>query len=142
MFVDSLLKFSDAQAVTSSGATASTDIIDTRAAHDEGIGEEMYLVIQCKETAAGTMATTQFKLQTSVDSAFTSPIDAYASAAIAKAALLKDTTIIKIRLPIGLKRYLRVAYVTDAAATAGKYTAMLVKDVEAHQYTASGFSVQ
>ena len=45
MYVDALLLFSDAQAITA--AAASTDYLDQGAARDLGVGKQLYVVIVC-----------------------------------------------------------------------------------------------
>lgn len=139
MILDSLLKFSEAQAITSTGDTASTNAIDVGTS-DAGAGEELFLFVTTTEavTSAGA-ATVQFVLQTSTDnSTFT---DAVASSVIGKAALTAGATV-KLRLPVGLSRYNRVAYrVGTAALTAGKFSAFFAKDVPVQASYASGYTV-
>ena len=141
MILDSQEVFSDAQAVTATGDTASTNILDTGATQDEGIGEDVYLVVQVDTTAtSGGSNTTAAVLQTSADNS--TWVDAVVGPAIAVASLTAGTQLLRVRLPIGLRRYIRVAYrLATATLTAGKFDAFLVKDVQAQQYAASGFSV-
>lgn len=131
MILDAKLKFSDSQAVT---VTAdSTNVLDLQAAGD-ALGEEnLYLAIQTKaaDVAAVGAATVTFDLVTSVDEAFSSPITLYSSGAIGKAALTKNKSIIKLPLPIGVKRYLKVVYtVATGPLTAGAFDAFLTPNVE------------
>lgn len=140
MIIDSLLEFSKGQAPTSTGDTVSTNVVDTGAAHDEGIGEPMYLHIGVTEgVTSGGSATVAFALQTSADNA------SWSDVVVTKAYNVADLTAgkqIAVRLPIGLQRYIRVAYrIGTAALTGGAFNAYLVKDVSAQAYYASGFSI-
>jgi len=61
----------------------------------------------------------------------------------ALASLGANKEIAKQRLNTPLRRYLRVVYrIGTATTTAGTASAYLVKDVQAQQYAASGFTVQ
>jgi hypothetical protein len=143
MLLDSQEVFSAAQAVTLQQDNASTNILDTGAAQDEGIGQSVYLTVKCSTTAtSGGSATVQPVLQTATDAAFTTPIDVLIGTATAVASVTAGTELLKAKLPTGLKRYLRVVYrIGTAALTAGKFDAFLTNDVQAQQYGASGFSV-
>lgn len=144
MLLDSQEVFSAAQAVTTQTDNPSTNLLDTGAAQDEGVGEGVWLTVKTNVTAtSGGSATVQAVLQTAIDAAFTSPIDALIGPAVAVASVTAGTELLKARLPIGLKRYLRVVYrIGTAALTAGKFDAFLTKDVQAQNYYASGFSVK
>lgn len=141
MIMDTQELFSTAQAVTSTGDTVSTNIYDTGAAADVGIGEDMYLT--AKSVAAATSsgsATLQPVLQTSADNS--TWVDSLLGPAQAYTVAAANTVLWKTRLPVGLLRYLRVVWrVGTAALTAGTFSAFLTKDVVATQYPASGFSV-
>lgn len=141
MIIDSQLAFADAQAVTSLGDTASTNIIDTGNAADEGIGENMFLVAQVDTTAtSGGSATLTPVLSDSADGSTFA--DVVVGQATAVASLTAGRQLMRLRLPIGLRRYIRVTWrVGTAALTAGKFDAFLVKDVQALQYGTSGFTV-
>lgn len=137
MILDSQLKFSDAQAITNTGDTASTNVVDTKAAHDQGAGEDAYLFITTTEavTSAGA-ATVQFVLQSSTDNS--TFVDEVMTAAIGKSDLTAGASV-KLRLPVGMDRYWRVAYrVGTAALTAGKFSAFIAKDVQAQASYPSG----
>lgn len=143
MLLDSQEVFSTAQAVTATGDTASTNILDTGAAQDEGVGESVYLTVKCNTTAtSGGSATVQAVLQTATDAAFTTPVDVLSGPALAVASVTADTELLKAKLPIGLDRYVRVAYrIGTAVLTAGKFDAFLSVGVQEQKYYASGFSV-
>ncbi|WP_375199067.1 Bbp16 family capsid cement protein [Cupriavidus metallidurans] len=146
MILDIQEQFSSAQSIVSAaGDVVSTNIYDTGAAADVGIGEEIYLVTRLgAAVTSGGAATVQVVLQTADDAAFSANLTEFPqSSALALAALTANTEISKQRLPIGLRRYLRVVYrVGTAATTAGTVDAFLVKDVQANRPYASGFTVQ
>jgi hypothetical protein len=142
MILDTQTQLSDAQAVTSTGDAASTNVYDTGAAADIGIGEELYIYARTKAafttSASGTL---QFVLQDSADNSSWADVQALTPVR-AVAALTANTDQVRARLPIGLRRYIRLAYrVATGAMTAGTVDAYIVLDVQAQQYGASGFSV-
>jgi hypothetical protein len=131
MILDSMEFFSNAQSIAAAaGDVASTDIYDTGAAADAGIGEELYLQINTiAAVTSGGAATVQFVLQTDDNSAFSSPKEFLLTAPVALAALTANTRQYLGRLPVGLERYLRVVYrIATATTTAGTATAFLVKN--------------
>lgn len=142
MILDSQEQFSDAQAVTSTGDTVSTNVYDTGSAADEGIGESLYIYAKTKAAfTSGGAGTLQFVLQDSADNSTFADVQTLTPAK-ALATLTANTDQVRARLPIGLRRYIRLAYrVGTAAMTAGTIDAYIVKDVQAQQYGASGFSV-
>lgn len=143
MLIDTQQEFSVAQAVTATGDTASTNVYDTGAARDVGIGEEIYAFVRTDAafTSAGA-GTLQVKLQDSADNSTFADVQTL-TAVLALAALTADTVIARVRLPIGLRRYLRLAYtVGTAAMTAGTVDAFLATNVQAYQFGSSGFSVE
>jgi len=144
MILDKQEQLSLAQSIVSAaGDVVSTNVYDTGAAADVGIGEEMYIVVKTVAAVVGAGATVQAVLQTDDNVGFASPREFPLTGALAPAALGANTEIVKQRLPIGLERYLRVVYrVAGAATTAGTADAFLVKDVQANVPYASGFTVQ
>lgn len=139
MYIDTMETFADAQSVASAaGDVVSTNIYDTGAAADVGIGERMYLYAKMNAALVGAGASIQVVLQTS-DSSGSGYADAEAGAVIAVASATANAVLARLALPIGLKRYLRVVFrISGAATTAGTATAVLVKDVQAQQYLTSG----
>lgn len=129
MILDKDLMFSDAQTILDSGA--STNYIDLEVAGEDA-PEEMYLLIQVATavTRAAGAATVTFKLQSDSDAAFGSATDMFTSAAIAKASLTAGYQAVKVRIPHGSERYLRVYYTFSAACDTGAFNAMLVQAVE------------
>ena len=128
-------KYSFDQAITASGETVSTDVVDMQTAGD-AIGEERYVHILTKEAVAGTGTTVQFTLETSIDEAFSSPIVLWQSAAIAKAVLVANYKYPAFRLPMGMKQYSRLTYTTDGTLTAGEFDAWLGDAGDANDFTA------
>lgn len=134
MMLDSQLTLSRAQSIAAAaGDVVSTDIYDTGAAADVGIGEDLYLVIQTvAAVTSGGAATVQFVLQTATDAAFTSPVEFPLTGARALAALTANTFQYRGRLPIGLLRFFRVVYrIATATTTGGTANAYLVHGVQA-----------
>jgi hypothetical protein len=132
MILDKLLMFSEAQAVTASGA--STDTIDlapldgTR--RDIGVGYplEFWAIVNTTATAAGA-ATLNIQLQTSPDNSTWTNI--YDSGALALAALTAGKRLFSAKVPAGVQRYLRVNYsVATGPLTAGAFTSGINLDVD------------
>jgi hypothetical protein len=124
---DNLLIFSDAQAVTTAAATASTNVIDMAAARDVGIGEVIHFVVSVNTavTSSGA-ANVTFALQTDDNVSFSSATTLYTSAAIAKATLVAGYLVYHGRLPSGCERYLRVLITPDTNdLLTGKFDAYL-----------------
>jgi hypothetical protein len=126
MIIDKELQFSDAQAVTADAA--STDHIDQVAAGDALHGSELYLVVRVHTTmdSAGEAATLTIKLQSDDNSSFNSAKDHFISEAFAESALVAGTELVKMKLPTGMQRYIRVYYDRGTEDfTAGKVDAFL-----------------
>jgi hypothetical protein len=140
MLLDRYNQFSLAQSIVGNAAVeiVSTNVIDSGAAGD-AFPAHSYLHIRIDTTvlAAGGAANVTFKLQTSVDEAFTSPIDLWTSGAIAKATLVAKYFVTGrgLALPKGAKRYLRVTATPDTNNTnSGKIDAFLSPDVQANLF--------
>lgn len=129
MILDKLQMFSESQVVTASAA--STSVVDLGAA-GEAIGNELYLVVQVPVAATATgAATVAIDLETDSDEAFGTKQTLFSSGPIGKAALSVGAEPVKVKLPIGLKRYLRLSYtVATGPLTAGKFTAFLTPQVQ------------
>jgi len=128
MITDAQLLFSNAQAVTVSAA--STNIVDQGVAGNAlGGGAEPYVIAQIDEafTQAGALNVT-FDLQTATDAAFTSPVTLASSGAIAKASLTIGARPLRVRIPPGALRYLRMYYTASDTASAGKVTAFITPE--------------
>lgn len=134
MILDTQTSLSRAQSIAAAaGDVISTDIYDTGAAADVGIGHDLFLNINTNAAVtSGGAATVQFVLQTATDSAFTTPIEFPLTPARALAALTANTVQYQGRLPVGLRRFVRVVYrIATATTTGGTATAFLTEDIQA-----------
>ena len=124
MIIDKDFLFSEKQAVTASAA--STNAIDMGAAGD-AVGQELTIHAVVAVPFA-TLTSLTIKVQTSANNSDWS--DVVLSPAIAAASLTAGKDVFCIRVPQGLKRYVRLYYaVTGSDATAGKITAFASKDL-------------
>ncbi len=144
MYIDTQEQFSATQsAVNGVGDLVSTNVLDTGAPSDDGIGEEMNLAVQINTAlASGGAATMQFVLQTSTDNV--AWVDAVLSRPFAYNAPEMAAKLFPFitKLPVGLRRYLRVVYrIAGAAVTGGAISANLVRDVQAQQLLPIGYTV-
>lgn len=130
MYIDKQLVMSSAQAITATAA--STSVIDLGLG-DIGKSQDQAPWLFVRTIAAfNTLDSLNIKLQTSVDEAFTSPIDLPIQATVLLAALTANTEQIKARLPIGCKRYIRMYYtVAGSNPSTGTIDAFLAEDVQA-----------
>lgn len=129
MYIDKENMFSNAQAVT---VTAASDVIDL-GSPDAGMADDLWLTIRVDTavTASGS-ATVAFKLQSDSAATFDAAVvDNISIAVIAKATLVANYTVIRTKLPVGIKRYARVYYtVASGPLTAGKFDAFLTRGVQ------------
>lgn len=126
MIIDYENQFSDAQAVTASAA--STNSIDLKTGGD-ALARELELVVRVDTTAdsAGDAATITIALQTDDNSSFSSAKTLFTTAAIAQASAVAGAELVKVKVPLGCERYLRVYYTIGTEdLTAGKFDAFLV----------------
>lgn len=134
MIIDTQSTFSDKQVLSQAAGTyPSTNILDAGAAnadsgHGEGQGTFVNFQVNEDFASATSAATVNVKIQTSSDEAFTSPVDLWTSGAKAIAGI--NAGLDPVRLPLGVLRYIRVAYVIAAeTTTAGRMSAFLTKDI-------------
>jgi len=143
--LDKNLIFSDGQAVTATGDTASTNVYDTGGANGQGdagqTGENLWVNMAVSTTfTSGGAATLQGVLQDSADNS--SFADVAVGAAIAVASLTAGTSIFRIQPPPGMRRYWRtVARVGTAVMTAGALDSYVSNTLERNVTRPSGFSV-
>lgn len=140
MYIDRQNLFGQDQAVTASAA--STDYIDLGSARDVGNGEPLEVLVLVTEsaTAAGA-ATVQVAVQTDDNSSFSSATNLVLSDAIPKASLTAGTEVLRVKVPHGTERYLRLYFtVGTGPLTAGKFTSGLVPLRQANIAYASGFT--
>jgi len=136
-------KFSAAQAVTSTGDTASTNVYDAGSAEssDIGLNDELWFNVICSTTAtSGGSATVQAVLQDSADNSTFA--DALVGAVLPVASVKQGAVLLQACPPLGLRRYTRIVYrVGTAALTAGKFDAFVSLDVRRNIARPSGFTV-
>lgn len=139
--VDGQLLFSDAQALTATAA--STNIVDTGADRNIGIGEPMCVVIAVDTALAGTTPTFQAAVQTDDNASFSSP----ATVAQMPAALSAAAAGLQIVIPIppntDIERYIRVNYTLGGTTPTITVSADLrsLKGVQAHHAYPDGFTI-
>lgn len=131
MYLDKQTLLSDSQALTT-GTIVSTNIYDTGAAEDPGIGGDLDLFLAIKETFVGGTSVT-ITLQTATDAAFTSPVTLWTTPAIVTASLAAGTQLYLPTVPIGALRYLRLSYAISGTYSAGKVSTGIVIDRQAWQ---------
>ena len=108
---------------------------------DIGNGERPEILVLCTQdvTAAGA-ATVTVALQTDDNSSFASPVNLVLSDAIPKASLVAGTQVLRVAVPYGTERYLRLFFtVATGPLTAGKFTSGLVAQRQANVAYASGY---
>lgn len=136
-------KYSIAQAVTSTGDTASTNVYDagSAASADIGLNDELWINVVCSTTAtSGGSATVQAVLQDSADNSTFA--DVLAGPALAVANVTQGAVLLQACPPLGLRRYTRIVYrIGTAALTAGKFDAFISMDVQRNIARPSGFTV-
>lgn len=140
MYIDRQNLFGQEQGVTTSAA--STDYIDLGAARDIGNGERPEILVLCTQdvTASGA-ATVTFALQSDDNSSFSSPANLVLSDAIPKASLKSGTQVLRVAVPYGTERYLRLFFtVGTGPLTAGKFTSGLIPQRQANVAYASGYA--
>ena len=134
MIQDKKLMFSDSQAIT---ATAdSTNILDL-GAHGDDIQRELTLFVQFRGNVDSAGQSTLI-IQLNTDDALNAGGDDLAadntlwtSASIAKTALTDGAMLVKMPLPPGIQRYLRLTYTVGTAnLTAGAIDAGLVWGID------------
>ena len=134
MIQDKKLMFSDSQAIT---ATAdSTNILDL-GAHGDDIQRELTLFVQFRGNVDSAGQSTLI-IQLNTDDALNAGGDDLAadntlwtSASIAKTALTDGAMLVKMPLPPGIQRYLRLKYTVGTAnLTAGAIDAGLVWGID------------
>lgn len=126
MIMDALLTLADGQTVTDSAP--STDTLDLGADRDIGGGTPLELVVSVEETAtAAGAATLTLALETDDDPAFGTVETLVTSPAYPVGILTRGTTLFRIAVPRGTRRYLRLGFaVANGPLTAGRFSAALV----------------
>ncbi|HCF3506978.1 TPA: hypothetical protein NIC68_005095 [Pseudomonas aeruginosa] len=151
MYVDKQAEFSNSQAVTATAISTNVydlyprgNAVNTNVTRDIGVGEDIYLVVQCDTTAtAADAATVTVSLESSSTADLaTSPTVHFVSATLALANLVGGTTLLAIKLPAGqYNRYVGVRYtVATGPLTAGAFSAFLAKDIQAFRAYVKGYN--
>ena len=147
MLIDSQNQFSDQQAVTATGATASTHTIDLGSSRDIGSAAVDRLALLCQVAvafASGGAATLQVQVQTAPDNGAGAPgswTTLAQSDAVPVASLVQGWRFLPGGLPGGTLRFLRLNYVVGTAAmTAGKLTAGLVPALDVRRTYPRGYA--
>lgn len=141
MYVDALLLFSDAQAVTA--AAASTSHIDLGAVRNMGVGEELYVVVSCDVamTDSGSDSTLAVALEGDSTTTFTPD---YTRTLFTFSALSAAGTVKIAKLSPGDAnlRYLQLKY-TPAGGdlTTGSFTAFITKNIDAYTSYADAITI-
>jgi hypothetical protein len=122
---DLLNTFATAVAVTTQGDQALGDVIDQTVKSSAAARPPTFIVrVDTTVTSAGA-ATVAAVLQDSADNS--SWADVVSGAVIAKATLVAGKEMVKVKVPVGTRRYLRaIARIATADLTAGKFDAYLV----------------
>lgn len=144
MILDTQETFAAAQSVVgAAGDIVSTNVYDTGAAADSGAGEPFYIYAKLNAAVtSGGAATLQVVLQDSADNSTFADVQTL-TPALALASLTANKELCRARIPVGIRRYLRLVWRIGAATTtAGTASGYIVKDVQAQQYAPSGFTVQ
>ncbi|HEV2133797.1 MAG TPA: hypothetical protein VGR47_05995 [Terracidiphilus sp.] len=142
--VDSELVFGEAQAVTSTGDTPSTNSYDTGGANlgPAGMtGENLWVQGICSTTPTSSGgATIQAVLQDSADNS--SFADVAVGPVLPYTAVAAGTQQLAIQPPPNMRRYWRVVWrIGTAALTAGKFDAFITNTYQNNVAQPSGFSV-
>lgn len=127
MIGDKELMFSDNQAVTATAA--STDVVDQ--GKKSNSYKRMFVRAVVKTTFAGGTSL-KADLETSDTENFTSATVLCSSPVVAVADLVAGKELIKVPMPLGANRYLRMKYTVVGTMTAGAVDAGLVLDVDNH----------
>jgi hypothetical protein len=142
MIIDQQNQFSSAQAVTSTGATASTNVVDLGVARDIGGAVTDQLMLLCEVVTpftSGGSATLQVQFQTSADNSAWSTLAQ--SDAVPVASLAQGYKFLPGELPGGTQRYVRLNYVVGTAAmTGGAITAALVPSLDVQPVYPRGYA--
>lgn len=141
MYVDALLLFSDAQAVTA--AAASTSHIDFGAVRDMGTGEDLYVVVTCDVamTDASSNSTLAVAIEGDSTSTFTPDytrtlftFDALSAAGTVKIAKLSPADV--------NLRYLQLKYTpANGDLTTGSFTAFITTAIDRYVAYADNITI-
>jgi hypothetical protein len=142
--LDQEIIFAEAQTVTATGDTASTNVYDNGNANtgDNGLtGENLWVQAFCSTTAtSGGSATVQAVLQDSADNSTFA--DVVAGPVVAVASVIAGVALLQVQPPPGTRRYWRIVWrVGTAVLTAGKFDAFVSNTIQKNVQRPSGFTV-
>ncbi len=130
MYVDALLLFSDAQAITATAA--STSSIDLSAVRNAGVGEDLYVVVTCDVAMTDGSSDSTLAVAIEGDSTTTFTPD-YTRTLFTFSALSAAGTVKIAKLSPGdvNLRYLQLMYTpADGNLTTGSFTAFITSQVD------------
>jgi hypothetical protein len=122
MIIDRDFLFAKNKAITT---TANSDVVDQKADGD-AVGQELTFHNVVNADFKGLTSLT-IKVQTSADNS--SWADVVSGPALTTDDLVAGADVFSIRVPKGLKRYIRLAYTVAGTGTAGAITSFASKDL-------------
>lgn len=122
MILDAKLIFSKEQTVTQSVDSGVIDFLQP----GDAVGQELTIRTVVSTTFAG-LNSLSIALKTSADG--TTWKDVLLVPAVPASDLTKGAEVFSIRVPKGLKRYVKLAYTVNGTGTAGKLTAFMSKEI-------------
>lgn len=141
MYVDALLLFSDAQAITS--AVGSTSTIDLGAVRNIGAGEKLSVVVTIDTTFADTDSNSTLTVALEGDSTDSFTPDGTQTLFVIPALAAAGNKYVASVSPAlaGNYRYIRLKYTPDGDLSAGAVTAFLAKDVDLYTSYADAITI-
>lgn len=126
MIMDSLLEFSDAQAVSASAA--STSSVDLGSDRDVGVGKPLYFVVQVTTALDDTNADETYvaTLETDSDSGFATALATIATLTFARGDAAGTKKYVAV--PSENLRYLRAYYTLGGTTPSGAFNAFLTSE--------------
>jgi hypothetical protein len=122
MILDANLLFSHNARITT---TAASTVVDLKAPGD-AVGQELLIRAIVGEKFTG-LTSLQIKIQTSANN--TDWEDVLLTPAIPAAKLTQGAEILAVRVPKGLKQYVRLNYVVSGTASTGTLTSFMSKEL-------------
>ena len=126
MYLDKMLLFEDSDSVINA-SRASTNVIDLGTA-DLGKSDPLEIYVRVSE-AFNNLTSLTIKAQTDDAAGFGAAVDLPVAETVLQAGLALNKEVFKVRLPLGVKRYMRLYYtVAGTAPTTGRLQAGLALD--------------
>lgn len=143
MLIDSLLLFSDAQAVTSAAGSTNTIDLSVTGGRDIGTGEPLYIVMTVD---VGIDAGKTVTVALEGDSTTTFSPDATDTVFVTGTAGETAGAVYIARLDPGMAalqyRYIRLKYTPSSALTNGTFTAFITHDIQKWKAYADNITIQ